>query len=153
MRAITPADPHAGDVRTLLERHLALMNEQTPPEDVHALDVEGLRDPAVSLVGLREDGVLLAVGALKHLDDGHGELKSMHTAAEHRGRGAGAQVLAHLLALARERGYHRVSLETGSMPAFAAARSLYARAGFVGCGPFAAYRPSPSSTFMTLELT
>lgn len=153
MRAITPADPLDGDVRALLERHLALMNEQTPPEDVHALDVEGLRDPAVSLVGLREDGVLLAVGALKHLDDRHGELKSMHTAAEHRGRGAGAQVLAHLLALARERGYHRVSLETGSMAASAAARSLYARAGFVGCGPFAAYRPSPSSTFMTLDLT
>jgi putative acetyltransferase len=150
---VAPADPLADDVRALLERHLALMNTHTPPEDVHALDVDGLLDPAVTLVGLREDGVLLAVGALKHLDEGHGELKSMHTAAEHRGRGAGARVLDHLLALARQRGYRRVSLETGSMPAFAPARSLYAAAGFVGCGPFADYRPSPSSTFMTLELT
>ncbi len=59
---------------------------------------------------------------------------------------------ADVLGVARQRGYHRVSLETGSMAAFAPARSLYARAGFVECDPFADYVPSPNSRFMTLSV-
>jgi GNAT superfamily N-acetyltransferase len=94
----------------------------------------------------------LAVGALKQLTDDHAELKSMHTAARARGRGLGGAILCHLVGMARDRGVARVSLETGSMEAFAPARSLYARAGFTPCEPFGAYRPSPSSTFMTLAI-
>ena len=145
-------DPRAADVRALLGRHLSFAYEQTPPDDVHALDVSGLLDPAVTFCGYRRGGTLLAVGALKQLDRAHGELKSMHTAAEARGRGIGRAVLEHLLALARECGCRQVSLETGTTPAFAAARSLYARAGFVPCGPFAGYQESPNNTFMTLPL-
>ena len=150
--AIGPEDPRTPDVRALLERHLATMHAQSPPEDVHALDVEGLLDPAVRLVGCREPGgALLAVGALR-LEPGQAELKSMHTAAEARGRGVARLVLAHLLDLARTHGARRVSLETGSQPGFAPARELYRSAGFVECGPFGSYAASPSSTFMTLEL-
>ncbi|MBB2921207.1 GNAT family N-acetyltransferase [Cellulomonas cellasea] len=146
---IAPDDPRAPDVRQLLERHLALMNAQSPPEDVHALDVDGLVDRSVTFVSLRSEGVLLGVAALKQRDATHAEVKSMHTAEEARGRGVGRALLDHLLGLARERGLERVSLETGSQPGFAPARALYARAGFAECGPFADYLPSPHSTFMT----
>ncbi|HEX6471477.1 MAG TPA: GNAT family N-acetyltransferase [Streptosporangiaceae bacterium] len=145
-------DPRAADVRALLRRHLELMHSVTPPEDVHALDLGGLLDPAVTFVSFRDGGELLGIGALKQLDEGHGELKSMHTAAAARGRGVARAILDHLLSLARDRGYLRVSLETGSMAEFVPARTLYATAGFTLCGPFADYHPSPNSTFMTLEL-
>jgi putative acetyltransferase len=149
---ITVTDPRAGDVRALLERHLELMHAQTPPEDVHALDVAGLLDPAVTFLGYRRDGTLLGVGAIKQLDEQHGELKSMHTAAEVRGRGIGRAMLDHLIALGRARDYGRLSLETGSTAGFEPARALYASAGFVPCGPFGEYQASASSVFMTLVL-
>jgi putative acetyltransferase len=146
-------DPRSADVRALLERHLAFAHEHSPPEDVHALDVDGLVDPAITFYSARRDGELLAVGALKELDETHGELKSMHTAEVARGNGIGGAMLTHLLEVARARGYRRVSLETGSMDAFVPARSLYARAGFVPCEPFADYPDSPNSTCMTLALS
>jgi putative acetyltransferase len=146
-------DPRDRDVRALLQRHLVFANTHSPPEDVHALDLDGLLDPAVTFFSFRRGGELLGVGALKQLDARHAELKSMHTAQAARGRGVGRAMLAHLLRVAGDRGYHRVSLETGSMTAFAPARSLYASAGFTPCEPFGSYRPSPNSTFMTLLLT
>ena len=150
--AIEVDDPRRADVRALLERHLAFCNQHSPPEDVHALDIDGLLDPAVTFFGHRRDGELLAVGALKQLDEVHAEIKSMHTLAESRGAGIARAMLDHLLRVARERGVKRVSLETGSMEAFAPARALYANAGFTECAPFADYAPSPNSTFMTLAL-
>jgi putative acetyltransferase len=146
-------DPLAPDVRELLERHLAYARGASPPEDAHALDVEALRDPQITFFSHREDGRVLAVGALRRLDDRHGEIKSMHTSAEARGRGIGMAMLEHLLRTAREMGLERVSLETGTQPAFAAARALYARAGFEPCAPFGDYRESPNSAYMTLRLT
>ncbi|MEP6598738.1 MAG: GNAT family N-acetyltransferase [Actinomycetota bacterium] len=105
------------------------------------------------MFSLRRNGELLGVGALKRIDACHAELKSMHTAQAARGRGIGRAMLDHLVGVARDRGFRRVSLETGSMPAFAPARSLYASAGFRPCGPFGDYAPSPNSKFMTLSLT
>lgn len=146
-------DPRAGDVRELLRRHLIFANTHTPPEHIHALDADGLLDPAITFFSYRLGGQLLGVGALKRLDSHHAELKSMHTAEEARGRGIGRAMVDHLICVARERGFRRLSLETGSMPAFAPARSLYAKAGFRPCGAFGTYRPSRTSTFMTLRLT
>ena len=128
------------------------MHEQSPPEDIHALDIDGLLDPAVTFYSYRLNGQVLGVGALKELGAAHGELKSMHTLAAARGRGIGAAMLAHLIAVARGRGYTRLSLETGSMTGFAPARSLYQRAGFEYCDPFADYLTSPNSVFMTMDL-
>jgi putative acetyltransferase len=145
-------DPAAGDVRELLERHLAFARAQSPPEDVHALDGGGLLDPSVTFFSYRRSGELLAVGALRPLDARHAELKSMHTAEAARGRGIGRAILAHIIGVARDRGYRRISLETGSVAAFAPARALYASHGFVPCAPFGGYHPSPYSTFMTLAL-
>lgn len=145
-------DPRAADVRALLARHLAFTAGESPPEDVHALDVDALVAADLVFVSFREDGVVLGVGAIKHLGDGHAELKSMHTAFEARGRGVGSAIVAHLLGVARDRGWNRVSLETGSMSSFAPARRLYSAAGFEACGPFGGYRASPHSCFMTLAL-
>jgi putative acetyltransferase len=149
---ISPDDPRAEDVRALLERHLAYANANTRPEDVYALDLHALLEPSVTFFSFRDDGELLGVAALKRLDDQHAEIKSMHTAEEARGRGVARALVDHLIGVARERGYRRLSLETGAGPAFAPARRLYASAGFTPCGPFAAYRPSPNSAYMTLPL-
>ncbi len=146
-------DPRAADVRALLEAHLALMNEQSPPEDVHALDVDALAHPSIAFVSYRLAGDLLGVGALKDLGDGHGELKSMHTVAAARDRGVGRALLVHLVGLATTSGMNRVSLETGTQEEFRPARSLYAAAGFTECGPFADYALSPWSVFMTRAVT
>jgi len=146
-------DPRAEDVRALLAAHLAFAHQHSPREDVHALDVDGLLDPAVTFFSCRVDGRLVAVGALRHLDAEHGELKSMHTTQAARGRGVGRAMLAHLIAEARARGYRRLSLETGTMVAFAPARALYEAAGFVVCEPFGSYFHSPNSVCMTLSLS
>jgi len=150
--AIDVDDPRAADVDALLQRHLDFCRATSPPEDVHALDLDGLLDPAVTFYSVRRDGELLAIGALKQLDARHGELKSMHTAAVARGQGAARALVDHVLGVARARGYERVSLETGSMDAFVPARTLYETAGFAPCDPFGSYSPSPNSTFMTLTL-
>lgn len=141
------------EVRALLREHLDSMYSLSPPESVHALDVEGLLAPDVTFWTVWEGEELMGCGALKELDPLHGEIKSMRTPERLRRRGAGRVVLEHILAEARARGYRRLSLETGSMPAFEPARSLYARYGFVVCGPFGGYRLDPYSVFMTLELS
>ena len=148
----------ADDIRALLTQHLNFAHSNGPPESVHALDVSGLLDDSVSFYSIRDGAELLAVGALRMLDAEyaepakHAEIKSMHTAQAARGRGLGRAMLRHLLGVARERGVRRVSLETGTVPAFAPARALYASAGFRPCGPFGDYQPMETSTFMTLEL-
>jgi putative acetyltransferase len=146
------ADPRADDVRGLVMRHREFGRSHSPPEDAHALEADELLDSAIALFGIRVNGELLAVGALKRLDDEHAELKTMHTAEHARGRGLGRAMLEHLLEVAGERGFRRVSLETGWMAAFAPARALYASAGFVPCDPFGNYRPSPNSVYMTMAL-
>jgi len=145
-------DPRRPDIAELLSIHLAFANENSPPEDVHALDTDGLLSPNVSFYSVRDEGRLLGVGALKEIDTGHGEIKSMHTARAARGQGVGRAMLDHLLAEARRRGYSRVSLETGTMEAFTAARALYEATGFEVCPPFDGYRDSPNSVCMTLAL-
>jgi putative acetyltransferase len=149
---ISTDDPRAGDVRALLERHLAYARATTAPEDVHALEIDALLDPAVTLFSYRAGGELLAIAALKRIDGERAEIKSMHTSEAARGRGIGRALVDHLVAVARERGHRRLSLETGSGPAFAPARRLYASAGFTPCGPFADYPDSPNSAYMTRSL-
>jgi putative acetyltransferase len=150
--AVERDDPMAPDVVALLERHLTFARGESPPEDVYALEAAGLAADNISLFAIREDGQLLGVGALRRIDLQHAEIKSMHTTNAARGRGVGRAMLDHLLAFARDEGYQRVSLETGTMVAFEPARRLYERAGFTPCSPFAEYRPSPYSVCMTLRL-
>jgi putative acetyltransferase len=150
--AITQDDPAAPEVLALIERHLTFAYANSPHADVHALDAARLAVPEITFFGARESGQLLGVGAIKQLDPTHGELKSMHTAIEARGRGIGRAMVGHLLAVAARRRYGRVSLETGRGEAFAAALTLYESVGFALCEPFADYQRSEFSTFMTIEL-
>lgn len=140
------------EIAALLAEHLRDMYATSPPESVHALDLSGLRQPEISFWTAWQDGQLAGCGALKQLDASHGEIKSMRTAQGFHRKGVATQLLLHILNEARRRGYQRVSLETGSMAYFAAARALYLRHGFIECGPFSTYTPDPNSTFMTLQL-
>ncbi|MEU6559655.1 GNAT family N-acetyltransferase [Nocardia nova] len=145
-------DPARSDVQALVTRHLAFARAHSDPGAVFALDGDSLADPSTTLVAARVHGRLLGIGALRDLGAGHGELKSMHTAAEARGTGVATAVVGCLLDLARARGHHRVSLETGAAEAFRPARGLYARCGFVTCGPFGGYPADTDSVFMTIAL-
>jgi putative acetyltransferase len=124
----------------------------SPPESVHALPIEGLRQPEITFWTAWENGELVGCGALKELDREQAEIKSMRTASRHVRKGVAKALLDYMIDEARRRGYRRLSLETGSMEAFEPARQLYARAGFVFCGPFAEYWDDPNSVFMTKEL-
>ena len=128
------------------------MYEISPPESVHALDLAALRKPEITFWTAWRDAELLGCGALKELDPTHGEIKSMRTASARRRTGVGRAVLAHIVAEARARSYSRLSLETGSMEAFAPARRLYETFGFTYCPPFGDYADDPNSVFMTRAL-
>ena len=137
------------EIRGLLEEHLSEMRRISPPESVHALDLERLRQPGITFWTAWQGEQLVGCGALKQLEAGHGEIKSMRTALGHQGTGIGTAMLRHILAEADRRGYHRLSLETGSQPHFEPARQLYRRHGFVPCAPFAEYRADPNSAYFT----
>lgn len=134
----------------LLNEHLTNMYEITPPESVHALNPDSLRAPGITFWTAWEGSILLGCGALKELDSRHGEIKSMRTPAMHRRKGAGRAILSHIIEVAKERKYARLSLETGSSDDFRAARSLYESFGFTYCGPFDGYTDDPNSVYMTL---
>ena len=146
----------------LLREHLAGMHAESPPDKVYTLDLSALRQPQITFITAwrpsSADGQpsnadqLLACGALKELSPDHGEIKSMRTASAHLRQGAGQAVLTELLGMARQRGYERVSLETGTTPGFDAAVAMYRRFGFVDGGPFGDYGVDAFSRFMTLEL-
>ena len=146
-------DPLSGpEVAALLREHLDEMQRISPPESVHALDLAKLRQADVTFWSAWSGAELLGCAALRELDGWHGELKSMRTTAAHRGRGVGAALMRRIFEQAEQRGYRRLSLETGSQPEFAPARALYRRFGFVPCGPFGGYAEDPCSTFMTRTL-
>lgn len=140
------------EISQLLQEHLRSMALHSPPESVHALDLEALRKPEITFWSVWQDSELLGCGALKQLAAHHGEIKSMRTASLHLRKGVAAGLMCHILEEAKRRSYRRLSLETGSMEAFAPARSLYTRFGFQQCGPFADYVEDPYSVFMTREL-
>jgi putative acetyltransferase len=140
------------DVLSLLRLHLAGMHANSPPGTVYALDVSGLRQPSIAFVTAWDGEHLLGMGALKTLDRWSGEIKSMRTHPGHLRRGVAAAILEHLIGLARERGFRRVSLETGSGPAFEPALALYRRRGFTNGPAFGDYEASPFNQFLHVDL-
>jgi putative acetyltransferase len=146
------ADLDSREMAALLEEHLQSLAAVTPPGSCHALNLDGLRKPGVTLWSVHDEGAVVGCGALMELDVAHGEIKSMRTAKAHLRKGVAARMLQHLIDEAKRRGYRRLSLETGAMPYFEPAHRLYERAGFKRCGPFGSYREDPNSLFMTMEL-
>lgn len=140
------------EIHALLNEHLQNMHQLSPAESVHALSLERLRVPEITFWTAWENESLLGCGALKELNLKHGEIKSMRTAQAHRLQGVGRAMLAHIVEVAKERGYERLSLETGAPEAFKPARRLYESFGFTYCGRFGDYPEDPNSIFMTLRL-
>lgn len=145
-------DLEGAQTQELLRIHAAGMLATSPEGSCHFLDLAGLRSPDVTVWSIWDGDDLAGLGALREIDPSHGEVKSMRTAESHLGRGVGRAMLEHIVTTARLRGYRRLSLETGSGPAFDAARRLYERYGFEATGPFADYGPDPFSRFYTLRL-
>jgi len=143
-------------IATFMEEHLQDMRATSPPESVHALNMDQLRRPEIRFwtAWLPDDaapapGQLVGTGALKDLGAEHAELKSMRSAGAVRGHGVGRAILEHILGQAVDLGYQRISLETGTQPFFEPAWQLYLRYGFADCAPFGAYQPDPNSRYMT----
>lgn len=139
-------------IADFLGEHLENMKEITPPESIHALDLEALRSPDITFWTAWEGDELLGCGALKQLDSRSGEIKSMRTAKAHRRKGVASKILEHIIKEAEQRAYDCLNLETGALPEFARARALYIRHGFKYRGPFAEYIDDPNSVFMTKKL-
>lgn len=146
---IRPDDLSGPEIADMLQRHLDFMATQSPPESIHALDLEALKQDAISFWSASDVRGLVGCVALKALSADHGEIKSMHTAEHARGRGVAGLLLRHILAEAGRRGYRRLSLETGTSDGFRAAQALYLRHGFEACPPFADYIEDPHSLCMT----
>lgn len=137
----------------LLRLHAAGMLQSSPPGTCHFLDLDELRRDDLTVWSIWDGESLAGCGALRELDDAHGEIKSMRTAPEHLGRGVGRCMLRHITDAASVRGYRRLSLETGRGEWFGPAIALYESAGFERCGPFAEYDANEFSLFFTLALS
>jgi len=146
-------DDLAGEaIRALIAFHLDGMHDTSPPEGVHALDIDGLRHPSITFWSAWIGGELAGIAALKSIDAERGELKSMRVDDRFRGSGVGRALLRHLIAEARRRGMTSLWLETGSPDDFVPAQRLYESEGFTRCGPFEGYTDDPFSVFMTRAL-
>jgi putative acetyltransferase len=152
MTQIRAADLDDARVIHLLETHVSRARRETAAGSAHALDLDGLKRSAVAVWTAWDGEMLVGVAALKRLSADHGELKSMFTAESARRSGVGSALLEHVVEQARADGLTRLSLETGSSPYFAAARSFYAGHEFSECQPFGEYRPDPNSVFMSRDL-
>lgn len=145
-------DLRGPEVAQILMEHLDDMYAVSPPESVHALDLEKLRRPEITFWSVWDGNQLAGCGAIKELDATHAEIKSMRTANAYRGKGVAVKIMEHILNVAAERNYQRLSLETGTQDFFLPARKLYERFGFGYCGPFSDYKEDPYSAFMTKSL-
>ncbi len=150
--AIRRDDLSGEAIRQLIARHLRGMHEHSPPGSVHAFDIEKLRHPSVTFWSAWIGAEIAGCGALKHLPDAQGEIKSMRVADASLGHGVGRAMLVHIMSEARSMGLRCLWLETGSAPAFLPALRLYESAGFARCGPFGSYTADPFSIFMTRTL-
>lgn len=145
-------DLSRAEVIGLLEEHLTEMQTHSPETSMHALDVTALRKPDITFWTVWDGDELAGCGALREHDPAHGEIKSMRTAVARQRRGVASALLTHIIATARDRGYGRLSLETGASEFYLPAVRLYRRHGFTPCGPFADYTEDPHSIFMTRAL-
>lgn len=145
-------DLEGPEIAQLLCAHLENAADHSPPDSIHALDLNALKQTEITFWSIWDKGHLLGCGALKELTSTHGEIKSMHTSQNHRGRGIASKLLQHIISVAKKRGYENLSLETGTMAGFAPARAIYKKHGFGECPPFANYFIDPNSVCMTLAL-
>jgi len=140
------------EVTKLIGEHLHSMTLNSPPESIHALNLEQLQRPEITFWSAWEGNELVGCGALKEINPQLGEIKSMRTSSLHLRKGVAKRILQHLIEEGKRRGYRQLSLETGSMDSFSPARRLYTSFGFNYCHPFADYVEDPNSVFMIKDL-
>ena len=145
-------DLRGKEIAEFLEDHITDMKSVSPPESKHALDLDGLRQPEITFWSVWNESQLIGCGAIKELNNLHGEIKSMRVLAAYRGKGVASHLLEHIINTSKGRGYRTVSLETGSMAFFEPARRLYIKYGFVACSAFGNYKEDPNSVFMSRSL-
>jgi putative acetyltransferase len=140
-------------VKALLEFHLRGMHASSPPGHVFALDWSGLQKPGIDFYTGWQGEALVAMGAIKDLGGGGGEIKSMRVAEGQAGKGYGKAMLLYIIAQARRRCLRRLSLETGTGKPFEAAQALYRHYGFEQGGKFADYVQTDFCRFYHLKLS
>ncbi|WP_439471163.1 GNAT family N-acetyltransferase [Brevundimonas sp.] len=136
----------------LLALHLRGMQAYSPPESVHALDLSALRTPDITVWTVWDGDAIAGIGAMRQLSPEQGELKSMRTHPDHLRKGVAAALLEHIIDEAKARGLSRLSLETGSGPAFDPALTLYRRRGFTDGPAFGGYQATDFNQFLHLTL-
>ncbi|SDX89535.1 GNAT family N-acetyltransferase [Citreimonas salinaria] len=146
---VQPDNPHDPQAAALLQQSHALMQSLFPAEANHFLSLDALAAPGITFFTAREGSVLLGTGALA-AKAAYGEVKSMFTAADARGKGVARAILDRIEVEARARGLPLLLLETGT--GLDAAHRLYRRAGFVPRGPFGDYDEGPYSLFFEKRL-
>ena len=139
-------------VNELLVNHFIELRSVSPEGSTHVLDIPGLKDPSIKFWSLWENNELMGCGALKFLDNNHGEFKSIRISDKFRQKGFGIKVIEHLINQAKELKITKISIETGAGIFFEPARKLFLRCGFKKCEPFAHYKHDPNSCYYNLEL-
>jgi len=140
------------DVNDLLKKHFIELRSVSPAGSTHVLDIDGLKDPSIKFWSLWEGKKLIGCGALKFLEKGHGEFKSIRVADEFKKKGIGERIINHLIEEAKKLKISKLSIETGAGEFFLPARNLFSKFGFKSCPPFAHYKEDPNSCYYSLNL-
>ena len=137
------------EVHELLTKHFIELRAVSPEGSAHVLDIPGLKDPSIKFWSLWQNEMLMGCGALKFLEIGHGEFKSIRIHDNFRKKGHGAIVINHLISEAKKLDIKRLSIETGAGDFFVPARKLFKSCGFEPCEPFAHYKEDVNSVYFT----
>tara|TARA_Y100000590_G_scaffold448847_1_gene586120 strand:+ start:840 stop:1301 length:462 start_codon:yes stop_codon:yes gene_type:complete len=140
------------EVNKLLNKHFVELRSVSPEGSAHVLDIEGLKVSSIKFWSLWENENLLGCGALKFLNENHGEFKSIRIADKYRNKGFGTKIINHLINKAKNLNIKKISVETGSGDFFKSARKLFKKCGFSPCKPFAHYKEDPNSRYFSLEI-
>ena len=141
------------EVHELLIKHFIELRSVSPEGSTHVLDISGLKDSSIKFWSLWEENDLMGSGALKFLDEEHGEFKSIRVSDKFRSKGNGLKVINHLINEAKKLNVKRLSLETGAGEFFLSARKLFYKCGFEPCEPFSHYKIDINSVYMTMKIT
>jgi len=139
-------------VNELLKKHFIELRSVSPEGSAHVLDIPGLKVDSIKFWSLWENNQLIGCGALKFLDDSHGEFKSIRIADKFRKNGLGIKIIEHLINEAKKLNIKKISVETGSGEFFSSARKLFKKFGFESCKPFAHYKEDPNSCYFSLDI-
>ena len=140
------------EVHELLTKHFVELRAASPEGSAHVLDIPGLQDKSIKFWSLWNNEMLMGCGALKFLEKGHGEFKSIRIHDNFRRKGNGISVINHLINEAKKLNINKLSIETGAGVFFKPARTLFKQCGFEVCGPFAHYKEDINSVYFTKTL-